>query len=559
MAAQTNGSTLKSESTAPGATTSIEDLYKYFGILADAKEDAGKHTETYLNIISGTKSGSKEKQLAAQFIARFFKYFPKEMPIAIDAIFDLCEDDDVNIRKTAIKDLASLCKDCAVEHLNRIADILTQLLQTDDLQEFIQVQSSLLTVFKQNPKSTLNEIFNQITTADLEEVRKRAIKFLVAKIPGYLEQSTTSGISTKDLEDSIVKHVKTVLIDVDAEEFILFIRLLTSLPSMNTLTGRQDLVNIIMAQSELEKPFEANDAERLMILLSCIQQAIPLFSKNVQSTKFVIHYLDNVISIVHKLTDETVKFEILKSFAELCIHYHSNPQHQPNNLNLEILYNLLIEYLPKPLETSTDDQQEAKFNFSYVECLLYAFHSLAKNHADFLTADEHKERLKEFRLRLQYFAKGTQSYIKELRNSISNTSITAKENEENKIRRVALRVTTNIDLLIKDFFHNPPSYKSVITLSWKLDNQIQKGNNEQAAAVPGNNAKRSLSVSNVETANESDMNKKKPERGIYQPPSGKYSTQKSQNNANNGNQQQQQQKRKIFSNGANRRSAGGRF
>ena len=77
--------------------------------------------------------------------------------------------------------------------------------------------------------------------------------------------------------------------------------------------------------------------------------------------------------------------------------------------------------------------------------------------------------------------------------------------------------------------------------------------------MPGNNAKRSLSVSNVETANESDMNKKKPERGIYQPPSGKYSTQKSQNNANNGNQQQQQQKRKIFSNGANRRSAGGRF
>lgn len=45
---------------------------------------------------------------------------------------------------------------------------------------------------------------------------------------------------------------------MDAEEFILFIRLLTSLPSMNTLTGRQDLVNIIMAQSELEKPFEAS-------------------------------------------------------------------------------------------------------------------------------------------------------------------------------------------------------------------------------------------------------------------------------------------------------------
>ena len=60
------------------------------------------------------------------------------------------------------------------------------------------------------------------------------------------------------MEDLIIKQVKTVLIDVDAEEFILFIRLLTLLPSMNTLTGRQDLVNIIMAQSELDKPFDVS-------------------------------------------------------------------------------------------------------------------------------------------------------------------------------------------------------------------------------------------------------------------------------------------------------------
>ncbi len=51
---------------------------------------------------------------------------------------------------------------------------------------------------------------------------------------------------------------KQVLIDVDAEEFILFIRLLTSLPTMNSVQGRQDLVNIIMAQSELDKPFDVS-------------------------------------------------------------------------------------------------------------------------------------------------------------------------------------------------------------------------------------------------------------------------------------------------------------
>jgi hypothetical protein len=49
-----------------------------------------------------------------------------------------------------------------------------------------------------------------------------------------------------------------VLIDVDAEEFSLLIRLLIGLPSMSTLTGRQDVLNIIIAQSELDKPIEVS-------------------------------------------------------------------------------------------------------------------------------------------------------------------------------------------------------------------------------------------------------------------------------------------------------------
>ena len=105
--------------------------------------------------MSGTKGGPKEKQLSSQFIMRFYKQFPKEIPIAIDAIFDLCEEADVTIRKTAVKDLGALCKDkeCPVEQVTRIADILTQLLQTSDAHELTQVQQSLLIAFTQHPQS----------------------------------------------------------------------------------------------------------------------------------------------------------------------------------------------------------------------------------------------------------------------------------------------------------------------------------------------------------------------------------------------------------------------
>ena len=169
------------------------------------------------------------------------------------------------IRKSAIKDLSVLCKDCGPEHLTRIADILTQLLQTNDQQESSQVQATLVNVLKQNPKETLNAIFNQINTAELEEIRKRAIKFLVAKIPAMVEPAgagavtAASTVINKEVEELLVKHVKQVLTDVDAEEFSSFIRLLTALPSMSTLTGRQELVNVIMAQSELDKPFEVSE------------------------------------------------------------------------------------------------------------------------------------------------------------------------------------------------------------------------------------------------------------------------------------------------------------
>jgi hypothetical protein len=88
--------------------------------------------------------------------------------------------------------------------------------------------------------------------------------------------------------------------------------------------------------------------------------------------------------------------------------------------------------LPKPTSEEQEIDNDAKFNFSYVECLLMSFHSIAKFSQDFLSAEENKDRLKEFRLRLQYFAKGTQNYIKELRNLLSKSSAST-QNEEVKI------------------------------------------------------------------------------------------------------------------------------
>lgn len=57
----------------------------------------------YQIILSGVKGDAQTKRLSSQFIARFFTKFPNLANASLDAILDLCEDDDVNIRKQAIK------------------------------------------------------------------------------------------------------------------------------------------------------------------------------------------------------------------------------------------------------------------------------------------------------------------------------------------------------------------------------------------------------------------------------------------------------------------------
>jgi hypothetical protein len=69
--------------------------------------------------------------------------------------------------------------------------------------------------------------------------------------------------------------------------------------------------------------------------------------------------------------------------------------------------------------------------------------------------------------RLQYFARGTQGYMKKLKELLAKKKSDTKAGEEERnLQTAALQTTSNILLLIKDLFHSPPSYKSTVTLSF---------------------------------------------------------------------------------------------
>lgn len=183
-----------------------------------------------------------------------------------------------------------------------------------------------------------------------------------------------------------------------------------------------------------------------------------------------------------------VQLELLKSLAELAEYCGKLEKHEEK---VQQLYNALIVskdtvmnifghihisvheshyyyyYLQTlmPLPPVTEVTEPPKLQFSHVECLIYAFHKLCKLTPEFLMKDP--EQLKEFRLRLQYFARGIQGYIKKLREAINGKSEDELKTDENQLKVIALKTTNNINTLIKDLFHSPPSFKSVIHPSWK--------------------------------------------------------------------------------------------
>lgn len=489
----------------------IEDLYRNYGVLADAKDNLSQHKDAYQVILDGVKGGPKEKRLAAQFIPKFFSSFPELADAAINAQLDLCEDEDVSIRRQAIKELPRFATG---ENILRVADILTQLLQTDDTAEFNQVNAALISIFKIDAKGTLGGLFSQILQGE-DIVRERAIKFLSTKLKTLPED-----VMTKEVEEYVFTETKKVMEDVTGEEFVLLMRVVSALRVLQTVNGRQQLVELVVDQAFLEQALNPADPDTVDRLLQCTRQALPLFSKNVHSTRFVTYFCEHVLPNLSVLTSPVaeldIQLEVLKLLAEMSP-FCGDMEKLEANLNM--LFTKLLEFMPLPPEEVENGEnsasEEPKLQFSYVECLLFSFHQLGKKLPDFLLDKVDAERLKDFKIRLQYFARGLQVYIRQLRVALQGKTGDALKTEENKIKVVALKITNNINVLIKDLFHNPPSYKSTVTLSWK---PVQKSE----ALAP----KR---LSSEEMGSGGGPKKQLPPqprrdaRQIYNPPSGKYS------------------------------------
>lgn len=98
--------------------------------------------------------------------------------------------------------LPQLCKEAKV-HVSKISDILAQLLQLTTGKDHNVASNCLLQVFKEDPVTSLNAVFNFILSTD--EPREKIVQFVFKKL-AKLEETVTP-----EINDMLLEHGKKIL------------------------------------------------------------------------------------------------------------------------------------------------------------------------------------------------------------------------------------------------------------------------------------------------------------------------------------------------------------
>lgn len=173
-------------------------------------------------------------------------------------------------------------------------------------------------------------------------------------------------------------------------------------------------MNLAIDQAELGADFNLAtiDDDVVERFIQCATHAVAYFSSKIESTPFVKFLCEKLLPItVWKkigVAEHDQQLRLLKLLAEMSVYCGILDNCAEK---VETIYNLALEYMPIPPRDADGVLIEApSFQFSHVECLLFALHSLGRQSPDFLTFPSDSTKLKEFRSRLQYLARGTQGY-----------------------------------------------------------------------------------------------------------------------------------------------------
>ncbi|KAI0779607.1 hypothetical protein C8Q74DRAFT_1199239 [Fomes fomentarius] len=198
------------------------------------------------------------KIIAATNLKLFIKDFPELEDDAINAVYDLCEDTVSSVR---IKGYAAIVDVSREQNkwVKRNADVLVQLLQSDEPEEVTVVKRALTQHLDMDPVVTLGVLCDQIVPSDEplddeeQSIRDRLRSLVLAFLAGEAKRplverhaNTVESPAEQILVSGLFKAVtKLVPADVD----IIVKDILVALPTFKSSAPRgKELFNIILGQ-----------------------------------------------------------------------------------------------------------------------------------------------------------------------------------------------------------------------------------------------------------------------------------------------------------------------
>ncbi|KAJ8515571.1 hypothetical protein ONZ45_g7034 [Pleurotus djamor] len=148
------------------------------------------------------------KILAAEGIPSFFKDFPELEEASINSVYDLCEDQSSKVRIEGYKTLAELSK-AEPKWVKRNADVLIQLLQSDEPDEVTVVKQALVDHLNLDAPVTFGVLCDQLSPSEdvideeekglRERLRGLVLSFIAVDAKICIKQHIPPGSPTEDI------------------------------------------------------------------------------------------------------------------------------------------------------------------------------------------------------------------------------------------------------------------------------------------------------------------------------------------------------------------------
>ncbi|KAN0091367.1 hypothetical protein V8E55_004933 [Tylopilus felleus] len=269
------------------ASSSVHQQLKHVRHLVERaareRSAAGRaRREAFQELITLTHSShSLLKSYAAGHVHVFFNDFPDLEEDAINAVYDLCEDQDSKVRMDGYQAVTQVS---STQHkwVKRNADVLVQLLQSDEPEEVAVVKVALLKHLDMDPPVTLGVLCDQIVPPEedlddderqtRERLRSLVLSFLATDAIGAIQKHTDPPGS--EAEHVLVMQLILAITKLDtAEVDVIVTDILLRLPCYRDGSRGDELLQVILDKAAALLQNRSNDPEQLKVALHYLSLA----------------------------------------------------------------------------------------------------------------------------------------------------------------------------------------------------------------------------------------------------------------------------------------------